>query len=57
MGCSSNPTNEASAADIQSANVKRAAAIDADPSMNAEQKAKMKQMLGLDKPDAQKTGK
>jgi hypothetical protein len=47
-GCDSNPTNEPTADAVQQANVKRAAAIDADPSMTPEQKKKMKEMLHLD---------
>lgn len=47
VGCSGNPTNEPSAADIQKANNDRTLAIDSDPKLNAEQKAKMKEMMGL----------
>jgi len=47
-GCDSNPTNEPSEAAIKEANVKRAAAIDNDPKLTPEQKAKMKQVLHLD---------
>lgn len=55
-GCTSNPTNEPSAQEIVDANSKRAAAIDADPSMTPEQKAKMKEMLNLNKSGGQKAG-
>lgn len=47
VGCSGNATNEPTVADIQKANDNRAAAIDNDPKLNAEQKAKMKEMMGL----------
>ena len=46
-GCDSNPTNAPSDAEIKSADVKRAAAIDADASMTPQQKAEMKSRLGL----------
>jgi len=47
LGCESNPTNEPAAADIEKAKVDRAAAIDNDPSLSPEGKAKMKEMLKL----------
>lgn len=47
VGCSGNPTNEPSAADVKKANDARAAAIDNDASLSPEQKAKMKEMMGL----------
>ncbi len=47
LGCSGNPTNEPSASDIQKANDNRAAAIDNDPKLTPDQKAKMKEMMGL----------
>ena len=47
IGCSGNPTNEPSASDIQKANIDRAAAIDNDPKLTAEQKAQMKEAMGL----------
>lgn len=56
-GCDSNPTNEPTPDAIKAANIKRAAAIDADPSMNAEQKAKMKEMLHLNGAQATKNEK
>jgi hypothetical protein len=46
-GCSSNPTNEPSASAIQDANAARAAAIDNNPNYTPEQKAVMKQRMGL----------
>ncbi len=46
-GCDSNPTNAPTETDIKASDAKRAAAIDADPSMTAEQKASMKSHLGL----------
>jgi hypothetical protein len=48
-GCDLNPTNEASADAIARSDANRAAAIDADPKMSPDQKAKMKEMLGLGK--------
>lgn len=47
FGCSGNPTNEPSATDIKKANDDRAAAIDKDPNMSDADKAKMKEMMGL----------
>ncbi len=47
VGCDSNPTNEPSANDIAKANKARADAIDKDPSLTPEGKAKMKEMLHL----------
>ena len=44
-GCDSNPTNEPSAADIAKANAHRAEAVDNDPTMTPEQKAKIKEMM------------
>lgn len=46
-GCSGNPTNEPTAADVAKANQDRAAAIDKDPNMTDAQKAEMKSHLGL----------
>ncbi len=48
FGCDSNPTNEPPPAAIDQANAKRAAAIDNDPKMTPDEKAKMKSMLHLD---------
>lgn len=50
-GCDSNPTNEPSKQAIEDADKKRAKAIDDDPSMTAEGKKKLKEMLHLDKVD------
>lgn len=47
-GCFGNPTNEPSADAIAKANADRAAAIDKDPTLTPEGKAKMKEMLHLD---------
>ncbi len=47
IGCSGNPTNEPSAADVKKANDARAAAIDNDPTFTPEQKQKMKEAMGL----------
>ena len=46
-GCMGNATNEPSAADVQKYNDRRAAAIDADPSLTPEGREKMKEMLHL----------
>jgi len=46
-GCSGNPTNEPTADAVAKANRDRAAAIDNDPSMTPEQKALMKEKMGL----------
>lgn len=51
-GCDSNPTNEPTKDALQSADAKRAAAIDADPTMTPEGKKKMKEMLHLPTGDA-----
>ncbi|HSI72006.1 MAG TPA: hypothetical protein VK934_02420 [Fimbriimonas sp.] len=47
VGCSSNPTNEPSVQAIEDANASRAAAIDNNPNYTPEQKAIMKQRMGL----------
>ncbi len=55
VGCDSNSTNAPTADAIKSADVNRAAAIDADKTMTPEGKAKMKEMLGLTaKPKSEK---
>jgi len=46
-GCDSNPTNEPSAASIEQANADRLKAIENDPNMTPEGKAKMIEMLKL----------
>ncbi len=46
-GCDSNPTNEPSKDAIEKANADRTAAIDNDATLSPEQKAKMKEMMGL----------
>lgn len=48
-GCDSNPTNAPTEDAVRQANRDRAAAIDNDQSLNDEQKATMKKMMGLDK--------
>ena len=51
VGCSSSePTNAPTKQAVEDANVKRAAAVDADPNMSPAQKAKMKEMMGITKP-------
>lgn len=49
VGCEENPTNAPSDEAVIKANQDRAAAIDNDPKLSPEQKAKMKEMMGLDK--------
>ena len=45
-GCSGNPTNEASAAEVQKSNADRKAAIDNDATLTPEQKEAYKAHLG-----------
>lgn len=47
-GCDNNPTNEPPQQAIDKAKADRAAAIDNDPKLTPEGKAKMKEMLKLD---------
>ncbi|GEM_PF-4977914 len=47
VGCSGEATNDPSAADVAKANADRAAAVDKDPNMTAEQKASLKAHMGL----------
>lgn len=46
-GCSGEPTNEPSAADVSKANADRAAAVDNDPKLTPQQKADLKAHMGL----------
>ena len=46
-GCDSNPTNEPSQAEIDAAKAAQIKAIDADTTMSAEDKQRLKQMKGL----------
>lgn len=46
IGCSGNPTNEASVEDINKAVEKKFKAIDEDPNLTPEQKTEMKKHMG-----------
>lgn len=47
VGCDSNPTNEPTQAEIEDAKAAQIKAIDADTTMTAEDKQRLKEMKGL----------